>query len=88
MITIGTFRLTPDGWRQAIELRKTRRESDQAFVAMWFNTDLDLPWESGFKPALETLGYHAADMWTSPSSNANIPHYGQRAYSKAHRAPA
>lgn len=38
-------RLTPDGWKQALELQKTQRISDQAFVAMSFAKELYEVWE-------------------------------------------
>jgi hypothetical protein len=54
----GGYRLTPNGWQRVIELRKQERDSDQAFVAMWFDTELDTAWNDGFMPALEEVGYH------------------------------
>jgi hypothetical protein len=51
-------RLTPAGWRRVLELQKTQRDSDQAFVAMWFDNSLDDVWEKGFKPALKATGFH------------------------------
>jgi len=50
-------RLTLDGWRRVAELRKERRDSNQAFVAMWFAEQLDSAWAEGFRPALEQCGY-------------------------------
>jgi hypothetical protein len=54
----GGARLTPAGWQRALELQKTQRDSDQAFVAMWFAKELDEAWQDGFKPALEATGFH------------------------------
>lgn len=53
-----TIRLTPEGWLRVLELEKTQRDSDQAFVAMWFDNSLDDIWENGFKPALKATGFH------------------------------
>jgi len=50
-------RLTPHGWKQALELQKTQRISDQAFVAMSFAKELCEVWEKGIKPALESTGF-------------------------------
>ncbi len=50
-------RLTPQGWKQALELQKTQRISDQAFVAMSFAKELHEVWEKGIKPALESTGF-------------------------------
>jgi len=62
--TVGEFaqvehgvRLTPNGWQRVIELQKTQRDSDQAFVAMWFDTGLADAWNFGIKPALELTGF-------------------------------
>jgi len=51
------YRLTPAGWGKAAELRRTERDSSQAFVAMWFDSTLDAVYEDGFKPALEKTGF-------------------------------
>ena len=53
----SNYRLTPEGWDRVGKLRETQRESDQAFVAMWFDPELDTIWEQGLKPALEETGY-------------------------------
>jgi nucleoside 2-deoxyribosyltransferase len=52
------YRPDTEGWRRLIELRKEERESDQAFVAMWFDPSLDEVWENGFKLALKETGYN------------------------------
>jgi len=48
------FRLSLEGWRRIAELRGTVRRSNQAFVAMWFDSELNKAWTFGFKPALES----------------------------------
>jgi len=52
-----SYRLTPEGWQAVEQLRRTQRDSDQAFVAMWFDPNLNQAWEEGFKPALEATGF-------------------------------
>lgn len=54
----GSMRLTPSGWQRVVELQKTQRRSNQAFVAMWFTTGLKEAYGQGFKPALEETGFH------------------------------
>ncbi len=49
--------LTLDGWKRLQALGSTRRVSDQAFIAMWFDPGLDPAWENGFNPALRDCGY-------------------------------
>ena len=49
--------LTLEGWARSEELRAARPDSDQAFVAMWFSPDVSDAWESGIKPALDSVGY-------------------------------
>jgi nucleoside 2-deoxyribosyltransferase len=51
------LRLTPSGWQRALDLQKSKINSNQAFVAMWFGTELDEAWEKGIKPALESTGF-------------------------------
>lgn len=52
-----SFRLTPAGWQRLRELARTRQDSNRAFVAMWFNAELQAAWTDGIRPALEVLGY-------------------------------
>jgi nucleoside 2-deoxyribosyltransferase len=56
--SLGRVMLTPSGWQQALELQKNQRNSDQAFMAMWFAEELNEAWENGFKPALQEVGFH------------------------------
>ncbi len=51
------YRLALNGWRRIDHLRQNEVKSNQAFVAMWFNNDLDDAWLNGIKPALEQTGY-------------------------------
>ncbi len=47
-----SYRLTLNGWKRLNELNKVDSQSDQAFVAMWFDKSLDSVWEKGFKSGL------------------------------------
>ena len=53
----GVILLTPDGWEHVEQLKGSLRDSNQAFVAMWFDPSLDDTWENGFKPALISTGF-------------------------------
>ena len=53
------YRLTASGWGHVRELRRTQRDSNQAFVAMWFHRELDHVYENGFKAALDDTGYQS-----------------------------
>ena len=46
-------RLTLQGWARVDELRRGSPRSGQAFVAMWFDKDMDSAWVEGFKPGIE-----------------------------------
>jgi hypothetical protein len=50
--------LTIKGWELAERLREELRESDQAFVAMWFHAGMDTAFHQGFQPALRACGYN------------------------------
>lgn len=52
-----TWRLTLDGWQRVRQLKDSTRMPDQAFVAMWFNPELDSLWHDGLKPGVEAAGY-------------------------------
>ncbi len=47
------LRLSLKGWKRISEIKKTKIDSKKAFVAMWFNSELDEIWEKGIKPALK-----------------------------------
>ncbi len=45
------------GWKHIEEISKLQPDSNQAFVAMWFNPELYDAWENGLKSALLQTGY-------------------------------
>ena len=49
--------LTPDGWERVRTIESSLKDSNQAFVAMWFDSSLVETWENGFKPALVSTGF-------------------------------
>jgi len=51
------YRLALRGWERLQELLRKEVKSNQAFVAMWFDKELDVAWEKGFKSALIETGY-------------------------------
>ena len=53
----SSYLLTAEGWQRVRELRRTQRDSNQAFVAMWFDPGLELVYKEGFEPALDETGY-------------------------------
>lgn len=53
----GFFRLTPAGWAKVEQFKKIMTDSDQAFVAMWFDDRLVDAWSDGFEPALTATGF-------------------------------
>ncbi|MFQ3549179.1 MAG: hypothetical protein SNJ70_05460 [Armatimonadota bacterium] len=54
-----TFSLSAKGIQrmQELESDKGRKESNQCFVAMWFNPNLDNAYENGIKLAIEECGF-------------------------------
>ena len=50
-------RLTPEGVRRLEELETKAVNSEQAFVAMWFNESVDTAYEKGIEPATRDSGY-------------------------------
>jgi nucleoside 2-deoxyribosyltransferase len=49
--------LTMKGWQRAEAPGVVNRGSNQAFVAMWFDDEMDEPYRSGFEPALTSTGW-------------------------------
>ncbi len=56
--------LTARGLNRIAELERTvtGKDSRQAFVAMWFDRNLDKAWEDGFRKACDGLGYKSLRM--------------------------
>jgi len=50
--------LTIKGWDRIEKIKSGRIESDQTFVAMWFDPSLDAIWKDGFARALDSVGYN------------------------------
>lgn len=57
-----TYRMTIDGWKRVEEIRRSAADSDQAFVAMWFDPSMAAAWSEGFRPALEAVGFRPLRM--------------------------
>lgn len=53
----GFFSLSFKGHARAEELKSVIGQSEQAFVAMWFGSQMDECYEYGFKSAIEDAGY-------------------------------
>jgi len=49
--------LTVDGWERFEELERRRPSQDQAFIAMWFDPELDEAYEQGICKGIEDAGY-------------------------------
>ena len=52
-----TFFIEVKGWQYIENISKKRDSSDSAFVAMWFNTEIDNVFDTQIKIALEQCGY-------------------------------
>ena len=53
----GRYTLTPSGLRRLDALQGYGVDSKQAFVAMWFNPQMDQPYADGFAIAIRDSGY-------------------------------
>jgi nucleoside 2-deoxyribosyltransferase len=53
---VKKHRLTLEGWKKVIEQNSIEKGS-KAFVAMWFDKELNSIWHDGIKQALEATGY-------------------------------
>lgn len=50
------YRLTVEGWKRIVEIRRFVRKGNQCFVAMWFDSSMDI-FEQGVRHALKQTGY-------------------------------
>jgi hypothetical protein len=55
--TNNTTLLSPGGWMRFEELQRMEVQSSQAFVAMWFNSATEEPYENGLYRAIHDSGY-------------------------------
>lgn len=62
-----SYQLTHAGWQSAIELKRSRGPGNQAFVAMWFHSDMEAAFSLGIHRALEAVGYSAYKVNDDPS---------------------
>jgi hypothetical protein len=53
----ATIEITPSGWARIGELQGAGAKAEQAFVAMWFDHELDAAWDKGFYKGIENAGY-------------------------------
>lgn len=53
----GQFEISPSGYMQLDDARKRPSSSSQGFVAMWFDTDLDVIYSEGFEKGVLNAGY-------------------------------
>lgn len=66
-----SLRITIKGWNAYYDLVRNRAKSNRAFVAMWFNKDLDDIYEKGFRSALEDeeIGFEARRIDKVPQND-------------------
>jgi len=64
--------LTVRGWEKVEELRATQPNSRQAFVAMWFDPQMDEAFEHGLKAGIGKSGYYSAIRMLSLEHNDRI----------------
>lgn len=65
----GFVVIRSEGYQRLEELRKTNVASDQAFVAMWFDSTMDEVWEEGLEPGIRDAGYKALRIDRNESNN-------------------
>ena len=53
----STIQPTLKGWEYYRDLKKSSAFTNQAFVAMWFDSQMDDAWSNGFKKALDETDY-------------------------------
>jgi hypothetical protein len=54
---IPRFTIEAKGWERLQDLQKGSSVSDQAFVAMWFDPQMDAFYDNAIQPAIETCGF-------------------------------
>jgi hypothetical protein len=68
-VTGGQFRVTGRGMVQADQWREAAVASEQAFVAMWFDADMEKIWSDGLRKGIELAGYKPLRIDTKEHAN-------------------
>jgi hypothetical protein len=55
--TVDQISILPAGWKRIEELNQQNPDSQQGFVAMWFDPSMDSVYANYIKPAIEDAGY-------------------------------
>ncbi len=58
-VKMSEYWLTVDGHKYLDHLNRKTINSSQAFVAMWFDDEMNEAWAKGFRPGIEEAGYEA-----------------------------
>jgi hypothetical protein len=61
--------LTMKGWARVRDLRRNVIDTTQAFIAMWFDRQMDEPYDKAIKPAINDAGYHPQRIDRKPHAN-------------------
>lgn len=67
-----TGRITVEGWKRIDALRATQPKANRAFVAMWFDSQMEEAWFNGLKPGVDETGYYIAERVNSEEHNDRI----------------
>lgn len=72
LIDERTRRITVEGWKRIDALRATQPKARRAFVAMWFDPQMEEAWINGLKPGVDDTKYYVADRVNSEEHNDRI----------------
>ena len=64
-----SYCVTVDGYRRLEEVKTNHDDSAQAFVAMWFDDEMDDAYSNGIEPAIRDAGYHPVRIDRKPDVN-------------------
>lgn len=51
------FKILPQGYRRAYSLSQKNKQSNKGFIAMWFNEEMNVPYQKGLRIAVMDAGY-------------------------------
>ena len=69
---VETCQVTPSGWEYLDGLDRRTVETDQVFVAMWFDPSMNNAWTNAIRPTIEKLGYRPYRVDEDPSNAERI----------------
>lgn len=69
---VETCQVTPSGWEYLDRLDRRAVDTDQVFIAMWFDQSMHAAWTDAIRPTIQNLGYRPYRVDNDPSNAQRV----------------